>query len=195
MKSIFFLAIFALFASSAICFQHKARSLSKIFIPSIVFPDVIPIGRGLFFRRHHSEPKNLTILHKNSTQLKNDTFINENSRQTSNITKSLINLEINKDLLITLANNTNQNNISENRTNEYNGKDNNTVHNAKQSFHFLGCLAYIKKETLTSQLLLCLSMFALVLIVIFCVQCFIQANEKKEKEFQRIFKMAVSENC
>ena len=193
-KILFFLFC-AVYLTSTLAFQHRASLKSKIFIPSIVFPDILPIGRGLFFRRRHSEQKNTTDNHKNITHSKNNTNIS-NSKGNESLW-NLDNNEKNQSINDHLNKSENApNNISEKIRNETKVQEvQNAHHNSfKQPFHFLGSLAFIQRDALTSQLLVCLSMFALVLIVIFCVQCGLQSKEKKDKEFQRVFKMAINEN-
>ena len=198
MKFNIFVLLLALFLAAAFGFKHRASSKSNVFIPSIVFPDVLPIGRGIFFRKYNLEKKNMTSAHKNVTILKNKTEILENS--TNNTNESFLKLEKNQktveNIVEKINDNFSQNNISV--TNETKKQDfqNSNHFNFKQPFHILGCLTFIQKDALTSQLLVCLSIFALVLLVIFCVQCGLQSKEKKEKEFQRVFKMAVNnDNC
>ena len=169
----FFVFSFFLFTKS-LGLGHKDKG--KIFFPSIIFPDVIPIGGHLLIRRH-KDPKNVTNTLKNFIKPNNDTAI-LNISTTFELKNSSEFMKF-------------QQNITENLTNNY-IKENN---DRNRPFHILECLTYMQNESLTPQLLICLSMFVLVLVIMICVQCWFQAKEKKEKEFQRIFKMAISENC
>ena len=56
-------------------------------------------------------------------------------------------------------------------------------------------MAYLQKDTLMPQLLVCLGLFSIVVIVICSFQCLLQKKSKKEKEIQRVLKMAMNENC
>ena len=172
MKPILILLILNLsFIITTLAYQHKARG--KVVIPSILFPDVIPFGNHYILRRYHHEAKNLTTPHQNDT---NSLALN---LKETNLTFPLTNLSAN---------------LTDNIINLTTHIKNNELHNNKP-FHFLECLTYLKKESLTPQLIVCLGMFALVLIIMISVQCLFQGREKRQMEFQRAFKMAINEKC
>lgn len=172
------LSITILFLSTYNANHLKTKDKQRYYVPSILFPDIIPFVSPHYLRRYqYNETKNNAIIEKNNSY--------HNISNPINDTNNFLDNNINSTEKKTTQNESTINFLGIK-------KDNNSKN---RPFHILECLTYLKKETLTPQLLVCLGMFFFVLFVMICVQLGFAAKEKREKEFQRVFKMAINENC
>lgn len=202
MKFIFYTFIFCfLLPQISICFKNKGKAKAKVIIPSILFPDVIPFAPRFLLPSHNKNSKSMNKMEKdlNLSTNSNENLTNTMKPNDNNINQIALKNESmktneNNNSLSSNENITNfKNETKEAKKNEHFGK--NRSNHAYGSYHLLETMAYLQKETLMPQLIVCLCLFSIVVLVICGLQCFIQKKVNREKEIQRVLKMAMNENC
>lgn len=168
--------------------RNRGRNKGKnVYVPSIIFPDIIPLSPRFLVplnsQNDQAAPaKSPYFLEKNSTDFQSKPSL------TAAINTTTESVKLKENLTEAPINNTSN-------MNPQSTKINRSTH-AYGSFHLLESMAYIKKETLMPQLLVCLGLFSIVIIVMCLVQYFFHKKLQREKDFQRVLKMAINnENC